>query len=183
MMSPGCPRERQDENAGPDHSEVAVDHVEGRECRSRIGTSLRPRGPLPGLSGRPCAPTCPSMRDDDVLLAVKELARLRDSTAGEVLSELARTALRGSAPPSSSDTRNGVPLLEETPDAGIVTSEAVRALLVRTRPIRAGARRSLMLRTAFDASPSRRSTASGRTGFRSSIKGSSTPLGWWATGS
>jgi len=38
--------------------------------------------------------------DDDVLLAVKELARRQRGTAGAVLSELARQGLR--APPSSS---------------------------------------------------------------------------------
>jgi hypothetical protein len=38
--------------------------------------------------------------DDDVLLAVKELARRQHSTAGEVISELARQGLR--APASSS---------------------------------------------------------------------------------
>lgn len=34
--------------------------------------------------------------DDDVLAAVKELARRSDETAGRVLSELARAALTGS---------------------------------------------------------------------------------------
>ena len=37
--------------------------------------------------------------DDDVLLAVKELARRQRCTAGQVLSELARQGLR--APPST----------------------------------------------------------------------------------
>jgi hypothetical protein len=64
--------------------------------------------------------------DDDVLRAVKELARLQGRTAGEVLSELARTALtegRVEAP-----VRNGVPLLSPRVDEGIVTPEAVRRL-------------------------------------------------------
>lgn len=65
--------------------------------------------------------------DDDVLLAVKELAKLRGSTAGEVLSELARAALE--CPAEAQTTRNGVRLLEATGDAGIVTSEHVAELL------------------------------------------------------
>ena len=46
--------------------------------------------------------------DDDVLYAVKELASVRRSTAGRVLSELARKALQ---PADSPRVRNGVPLL------------------------------------------------------------------------
>ncbi|HSM07076.1 MAG TPA: CopG family transcriptional regulator [Longimicrobiales bacterium] len=65
--------------------------------------------------------------DDDVLQAIKELARLRGSTAGEVLSALAREAL--GAQPSTAATRNGVPLLEPVVDAGIVSSEHVADLL------------------------------------------------------
>lgn len=48
--------------------------------------------------------------DEDVLLAVKELANLRGSTAGNVLSDLARAALERPAQPRA--TRNGVPLLD-----------------------------------------------------------------------
>lgn len=65
--------------------------------------------------------------DGDVLLAVKELAKLRGVTAGEVLSELARAALERPAPARA--TRNGVPLLEPIEGAGIVTSEHVAELL------------------------------------------------------
>ena len=65
--------------------------------------------------------------DDDVLRAVKEIARLRESTAGEVLSALAREALRAEASPGA--MRNGVPLLDPVADAGIVTTEAVDDLL------------------------------------------------------
>jgi hypothetical protein len=50
--------------------------------------------------------------DDDVLQAAKELAILRGSTAGKVLSELARSAL---APLRAERTRNGVPLLPPRP--------------------------------------------------------------------
>ena len=46
--------------------------------------------------------------DDDVLQATKELAAVRRSTTGRVLSELARRALQ---PEPSSAVRNGVPLL------------------------------------------------------------------------
>ena len=64
--------------------------------------------------------------DPDVLLAVKELAELRRSTAGQVLSELARSALK--VEQERSAVRNGVPLLEPTPDEGIVTMEVVNRL-------------------------------------------------------
>jgi hypothetical protein len=50
--------------------------------------------------------------DSDVLLAVKELAEHRGTTAGKVLSELARKAL---APKSRATVRNGVPLLPRRP--------------------------------------------------------------------
>jgi hypothetical protein len=50
--------------------------------------------------------------DDDVLQAVKEIALVRGSTAGKVLSELARKAL---APRRAMRTRNGVPLLPIRP--------------------------------------------------------------------
>jgi hypothetical protein len=47
--------------------------------------------------------------DDDVLLAAKEIAASQGSTAGKVLSELAR---KGLAPPKQKvRVRNGVPLL------------------------------------------------------------------------
>jgi hypothetical protein len=46
--------------------------------------------------------------DDDVLQAVKELAEARRSTAGKVLSSLARQAL---TPAQPSAVRNGVPVL------------------------------------------------------------------------
>jgi len=64
--------------------------------------------------------------DDDVLRAVKELAQLRDSTAGEVLSELARSALASAH--REETERNGVPILAPTADEGIVTSDVVDRL-------------------------------------------------------
>jgi hypothetical protein len=46
--------------------------------------------------------------DDDVLQAAKEIAANRGSTAGRVLSELAR---KGLAPARTAKVRNGVPLM------------------------------------------------------------------------
>ena len=46
--------------------------------------------------------------DPDVLLAAKELAERRGTTAGKILSELVRKALE---PKTSRRLRNGVPLL------------------------------------------------------------------------
>ena len=64
--------------------------------------------------------------DPDVLLAVKELAELRGTTAGQLLSELARSALK--AERERGTVRNGVRLLQPTPDEGIVTLEVVNRL-------------------------------------------------------
>ena len=64
--------------------------------------------------------------DGDVLRAVKELARLRGRTAGEVLSDLARQALERDRPPAKE--RNGVPLLPTGRGSLIVTPDAVRSL-------------------------------------------------------
>jgi len=50
--------------------------------------------------------------DEDVLQAAKELAALRKTTAGKVVSELAR---RGLEPSRSARTRNGVTLLPPRP--------------------------------------------------------------------
>ena len=65
--------------------------------------------------------------DDDVLRATKELASLTGRTMGEVLSELVREALARTG--SEASVRNGVPVLEPTPEARIVTSEDVDRLL------------------------------------------------------
>jgi hypothetical protein len=46
--------------------------------------------------------------DEDVLVAAKELAAARGTTAGRILSELARKAL---TPSKTARVRNGVPLL------------------------------------------------------------------------
>jgi anti-sigma factor RsiW len=50
--------------------------------------------------------------DDDVLQAAKELAAARGSTAGKIVSELAR---KGLASPAPRRLRNGVPLLPRRP--------------------------------------------------------------------
>jgi hypothetical protein len=64
--------------------------------------------------------------DEDVLETAKELAARRGTTAGRVLSELARSALtpRG----RSARKRNGVPLLPEKRGARLVTPEIVNRL-------------------------------------------------------
>ena len=64
--------------------------------------------------------------DDDVLAVAKELALSQNKTIGEVISNLARSALR--PPDAIRKHRNGVPLLPLTPDAARVTSELVRQL-------------------------------------------------------
>lgn len=50
--------------------------------------------------------------DEDVLQAAKEIAAARGTTAGNVVSELARKAL---TPARASRVRNGVPLLPRRP--------------------------------------------------------------------
>jgi len=64
--------------------------------------------------------------DDDVLQAAKELAALRKTTAGTVLSELARRSLEPSG--SSQGTRNGVPILQARPGERPVTLRVVQEL-------------------------------------------------------
>jgi hypothetical protein len=64
--------------------------------------------------------------DDDVLAAAKELAAAERKSVGEVISALARRALR----PAEIDrkTRNGVPLLPVHANTSRVTSELVHKL-------------------------------------------------------
>jgi hypothetical protein len=64
--------------------------------------------------------------DDEILRAAKELAAQSGLTAGKVLSELARQALKPSGP--EIELRNGVPLLPPRPDARPVTLAAVNEL-------------------------------------------------------
>jgi hypothetical protein len=61
--------------------------------------------------------------DDDVLAEIKRMAVARETTAGRVLSELARTALVNASP-----KRNGVRLLPEREGAEQVTPEMVNRL-------------------------------------------------------
>jgi hypothetical protein len=65
--------------------------------------------------------------EDDVLAAAKELADREGKTVGEVISELAREALRPKR--SAKRTRNGVPLLEVRPGSSPVTPDLVNKLL------------------------------------------------------
>lgn len=64
--------------------------------------------------------------DDDVLAAAKGLAAAQHRSIGNILSSLARQALRPNAP--SGTTRNGVPLLTLRTGAEIVTPELVNRL-------------------------------------------------------
>lgn len=65
--------------------------------------------------------------DDDVLAAAKEMAASERKSVGEVISALARTAMRPKH--SRRATRNGVPLLTVREGAPRVTSELVRQLM------------------------------------------------------
>ena len=64
--------------------------------------------------------------DDDVLTAAKGLAQAQHRSVGEILSALARQALRPVAP--SGTVRNGVPLLQPRAGAAPVTPELVNLL-------------------------------------------------------
>ena len=64
--------------------------------------------------------------DDDVLAAAREMALTQRKSVGEVISALARQAMRPAS--SRRTTRNGVPLLPVRPGAQRVTSELVRQL-------------------------------------------------------
>jgi hypothetical protein len=63
--------------------------------------------------------------DEDVLLAVKNLASSRETTAGKVLSDLARQSLQ---PKNTSLKRNGFSLFPVTKSGGPVTMEIVNRL-------------------------------------------------------
>lgn len=64
--------------------------------------------------------------DDDILAAIREMAAMQQKSMGEVLSALARLALRPAA--TSADVRNGIPLLPTRPSAASVTQELVNLL-------------------------------------------------------
>lgn len=63
--------------------------------------------------------------DDDVLIVAKAIARQQHRSLGEVMSDLARRALRRSAAPAM---RNGIPLIPNRDDHSVVTLETVNAL-------------------------------------------------------
>jgi len=63
--------------------------------------------------------------DDDVLSAAKAIARQRNQTLGQVVTELARKSLR---PPAISTERNGIPLLPVRNPTAVVTLDIVNAL-------------------------------------------------------
>jgi uncharacterized membrane protein len=63
--------------------------------------------------------------DDDVLAAVRARAQYENRAIGEVLSELARTALRNAPSPAM---RNGLPILQRANAAQPITLDAVTAL-------------------------------------------------------
>lgn len=63
--------------------------------------------------------------DDDVLTVAKAIARQKNKTVGEVVSELARRSLQ--PPAAGLGERNGIPLLPDR-GKGIVTPEIVNAL-------------------------------------------------------
>lgn len=68
--------------------------------------------------------------DDDVLLAVKELARAQGTSAGRVISDLARKSFH--PPVRKLKYRNGVPLITPLPGDPIVTTEMVNRWLDET---------------------------------------------------
>lgn len=65
--------------------------------------------------------------DDDVLQAAKELATKQKSTAGRIISALARRALAGAAGPKQPLTKNAVPVLPARGD--VITLDHVRKLM------------------------------------------------------
>ena len=63
--------------------------------------------------------------DDDILQAAKEVAASRGTTAGRVISDLAR---KGLAPTDEGRVRNGVPLMPRRPGGRKMTVEDVNRL-------------------------------------------------------
>jgi hypothetical protein len=63
--------------------------------------------------------------DDDVLVVAKAMARQQRRSLGEVVSDLARRALRR---PQAPTARNGIPLLPVSDAAAVVTMETVNTL-------------------------------------------------------
>jgi hypothetical protein len=67
--------------------------------------------------------------DDDVLAVAKDIAAASRSTAGKVLSQLARQGLSRPAGDQGGEVRNGVPLLAPRVGEAPVTSQVVNDLL------------------------------------------------------
>ena len=63
--------------------------------------------------------------EDDVLLAVKEIARQRKVSIGKIVSELTRLALTKG---NTIKVRNQIPLFPIQPDAVVITPELVNRL-------------------------------------------------------
>ncbi len=63
--------------------------------------------------------------DDDILIAAKAIARQQGRSVGDVVSDLARRALRRPEPVVH---RNGITLLPRGDDGAVVTLETVNAL-------------------------------------------------------
>jgi hypothetical protein len=67
--------------------------------------------------------------DEDVLQAAKELAARRGSTAGRILSELARLGLRRGSPPTTGPSESEMLGFRPFPSRGaVVTTALVRAI-------------------------------------------------------
>jgi hypothetical protein len=65
--------------------------------------------------------------DADVLLAAKELGAMQGKTAGQIVSDLLRQALSGTAAPRRA-VRNGVPLIRRRASAPVMTMTLVNEL-------------------------------------------------------
>lgn len=63
--------------------------------------------------------------DQDVLLAVKEIALRENISMGKALSNLARQSLTS---PSAASMRNQIPLFPQQPGASVVTMELINQL-------------------------------------------------------
>ncbi|MDE2446849.1 MAG: CopG family transcriptional regulator [Alphaproteobacteria bacterium] len=64
---------------------------------------------------------------EDILQAAKELAARKNMSMGEVISDLARTTLRGDAKPSKTGMRNGFPIL--APVGKAIPSELIKSMV------------------------------------------------------
>lgn len=65
--------------------------------------------------------------DDDVVMAARQLARIRNEKLGQTISDLARRGLLPESVPVI-EMRDGIPVFMHPPGAVTVTSEMVRNL-------------------------------------------------------